>query len=214
MTSGSCSAAFFLGPMYILYVDESGDGGIAPGSSQHLVLAGVAMHEGQWRKLVKSMDAIQQKHFPQAGGLVEFHACDLRGGRKAFRTLPKVKRTEIINEVYEVIASTLKGLTLFAAVIDKPGFRAKYQNKVDPYEGAFEGLSTMFDFFLGRTQGRTGNVVRGIVVFDESRPALSKQIRTQLAKFQAGGTKWDRHEVPNRDGFLFRLGSVSHYAIS
>lgn len=121
---------------------------------------------------------------------MEFHACDLRGGRKVFRRLSKLKRNQVINELYTVISGTSKGLTLFAAVIDKPAFRAKHQNRVGPYEGAFEGLSTMFDFFLGRTQRRTGNVVRGIVVFDEARPALSKQIRTQLAKFQASGTKW------------------------
>lgn len=193
----------FFGFMYILYVDESGDGGSAPGSSKHLVLAGVAMHEGQWRKLVKSMDNIQLTHFPQAGGLVEFHACALRSGKKVFRGLPKAKRSQLMGDVYGVISGTARGLTLFAAIIDKPAFRAKYQNRVDPYEGAFEGLSTMFDFFLGRVQNRTGNVVRGIVVFDESRPALSKQIRSQLTKFQAGGTKWTAMKYLIETAFFF-----------
>lgn len=122
MASGSCSAAFFL-LMYILYIDESGDGGYSPGSSRHLVLAGVAMHEGQWKRLVKLLDDIQSKNLPQAGGVVEFHACDLRGGRKAFRGLPRATRTQVMNDVYGVISTAQKGLTLFAAVIDKPAFR-------------------------------------------------------------------------------------------
>ena len=52
--------------MYILYVDESGDGGTDPGSSRHLVLAGVAIHAGQWRKFTRSLDTIQALHLPQA----------------------------------------------------------------------------------------------------------------------------------------------------
>jgi hypothetical protein len=48
----------------------------------------------------------------------------------------------------------------------------------------------MFNFFLKRVEKGTGNVLRGIVVFDESRPALARQLRTLLSKFQAGGAKW------------------------
>src|ERR1035437_6277361 len=61
-----------------LYIDESGDGGTNPGSSHHLVLAGVAIHEGQWRGLTKKLDAIQDSHFPQAGNPIELHASGIR----------------------------------------------------------------------------------------------------------------------------------------
>lgn len=56
--------------------------------------------------------------------------------------------------------------------------------------GAFEGLCTMFNIFLQHLQARQRKVQRGIIVFDEARPSLSRQIRTLLAKFQAGGGRW------------------------
>jgi hypothetical protein len=154
------------------------------------VLAGVAMHEGQWRLLTQYLDELQQTHFPQAGGNVEFHASGIRSGRGVYRGLTRDERNEVLDDVYGVISAHRQGLTLFAAVVDKQALFYKYNGKVDPYDRAFEGLCTMFNFFLQRVQKRTGNVLRGIVVFDESRPSLAKQIRLLLAQFQAGGTRW------------------------
>ncbi|HEY6767402.1 MAG TPA: DUF3800 domain-containing protein [Candidatus Sulfotelmatobacter sp.] len=175
--------------MHILYVDESGDGGSGPGSSRHLVLCGAAMHEGQWRSLTKLLDDIQVRNFPTAGAFLEFHASEMRTGARSFRGLPRPARDQAIREVYEVI-SRARGLTLFAAVIDKAAFRAKYVGRVEVYRGAFEGLSTMFDFFLKRKQRESNRVGRGIVVFDEARPTLTREIRRLLAEFQASGTRW------------------------
>lgn len=197
------SAAFFIS-MYLLYVDESGDGGLNPGSSRYLVLARAAMHEGQWRKLTTRLDALQQAHFPQSGGNMEFHASDLRAGRKIHRGMPQAQRTKIINEVYAVISETRgHGLTLFAAIIDKQEVMYKYNGRVEPYHLAFEGLCTMFNFFLRRMQEKTGNVLRGVVVFDEARPSLSKQIRFLLTQFQAAGTRWARMTNLIETAFFF-----------
>ena len=103
--------------------------------------------------------------------------------------LPRPARTFAIQAVYELISRAM-GLTLFAAVVDKPAFAAKYEGRVDAYRGAFEGLSTMFNFFLERKQRQSERVGRGVVVFDEARPSLSREIRRLLAEFQAGGTRW------------------------
>jgi hypothetical protein len=48
----------------------------------------------------------------------------------------------------------------------------------------------MFNYFLKKLQHRSGRPERGIVVIDESSPALSNQLRTLLAQFQATGTRW------------------------
>ncbi len=189
--------------MYILYIDESGDGGMNPRSSRYLVLAGAAMHEGQWKRLTKSLDSIQRTYFPQAGTAVEFHASDLRGGRRAFRKLTRLQRARMMGEIYKAVAITRRGLVLFAAVIDKPAFIAKYQGRVEPYRGAFEGLCTMFNYFLRRMEKKTGNVLRGIVVLDEARPSLSKQIRTLLAGYHASGTRWTKMTNLIETAFFF-----------
>ena|SRR5437762_9286072 len=176
--------------MYLLYVDESGDGGLSTGSSKHLVLAGAAMHEGQWKKLTGSLNAVQGSHFPQAGNPIEFHASDIRSRRKTFREMALAQRTRLLNDGYGVISGTRQGLVLFAAVIDKQALMYKYGGKVDSYERAFEALCTMFNYFLQRMESKTGNVLRGIVVFDECRPSLTKEIRRLLAQYQSGGTRW------------------------
>ena len=177
--------------MYLLYVDESGDGGTNPGSSRHLVLGGVAIHEGQWKKFTGLLDSVQQSYFPQAPGPVEFHASEIRAGRGAFRDVVKTQRSALMSDIYSIIsASPGRRLVLFAAVVEKAAFLAKYSGRVDPYEGAFEGLCTMFNLFLGGVQKRQRQVQRGVVVFDEARPSLTRQLRALVAKFHAGGGQW------------------------
>jgi hypothetical protein len=206
--------------MHLLYVDESGDGGLTSGSSRHLILCGVAMHEGQWRALTRRLDQIQATNFPTAGSFLEFHASEMRTGARSFRGLPRPARNKSIQEVYETIA-TANGLTLFAAVIDKPAFNTKYQGKVDAYRGGFEGLSTMFNFFLSRKQRQAQRVGRGIVVFDEARPSLSREIRRLLSEFQAGGTRWaslaciieTAFFFDSRSSRLMQLADFAAYAV-
>ena len=96
-----------------------------------------------------------------------------------------------MNDVYGTIAQVVgQRMVLFAAVVEKKSLLVKYGGRVGPYEGAFEGLCTMFDLFLRKVQAKQRAVQRGIIVFDEARPSLSRQIRTLLAKFQAGGSRW------------------------
>ncbi len=176
------------------------------------------MHEGQWLKITASLDPLQDKHFPLAGSNVEFHASDLRSGRKLYRDMDFPARNALMREIYNTIVSSR--VTLFAATIQKSAHRAKYPG-VDPYETAFEGLCTMFNYFLRRVQTQTGNVVRGIVVFDESRPSLSKQLRTLLARFQASGTRWAKMTnlietaffFDSRNSRLMQVADFTSYAV-
>jgi hypothetical protein len=178
------------------------------------------MHEGKWRQITSQLDDIQSSNFPTAGAFLEFHASEMRTGSRSFRLLPRASRTRAIHEVYNLIASTT-GLTLFAAAVDKPAFKAKYHGKVDPYRGGFEGLSTMFDLFLKRKQRQSTRVERGIVVFDEARPSLSKEIRRLLAEFQAGGTRFGALDCiietafffDSRSSRLMQLADFAAYAV-
>jgi hypothetical protein len=140
----------------------------------------------------------------------------MRTGARSFRGLPRPARTQAIQEVYEVISRT-HGLTLFAAIIDKSAFGAKYEKRADVYRGAFEGLSTMFNFFLARKQRQSQRVGRGIVVFDEATPSLSREIRRLLAEFQAGGTRWTSLGCIIETAFFFdsrssRLMQIADFA--
>jgi hypothetical protein len=174
------------------------------------------MHEGQWRSLTRRLDEIKADNFPTAGAFLEFHASEMRTGARSFRGLPRLARTRAILAVYELVSQT-HGLTLFAAVIDKPTFVAKYEGRVDLYRGAFEGLATMFNYFLERKQRQSQRVGRGIMVFDEARPSLSREIRRLLAEFQAGGTRWTSLGCIIETAFFFdsrssRLMQIADFA--
>jgi hypothetical protein len=204
--------------VYVLYIDESGDGGVNAASSRHLVLSGVAMHEGHWRGVTTALDALQRKYFPLAGSNVEFHASDLRSGAKLFRAMLPPQRTKLMLEIYTAISRSR--VTLFAATIEKQSLALRFVG-TDPYDIAFEGLCTMFNYFLRRIQSHTGNVLRGIVVLDESRPSLSKQIRLLLSKFQASGTRWARMTnlietaffFDSRNSRLMQVADFTSYAV-
>jgi hypothetical protein len=75
----------------------------------------------------------------------------------------------------------------------------------------------MFNFFPERKQRVSERVGRGIVVFDEARPSLSREIRRLLAEFQAGGTRWAALGCIIETAFFFdsrssRLMQISDFA--
>ena len=131
--------------------------------------------------------------------------------------MDRAVRDALMLDIYGVIAASGAGLTLFAAVIDKLAFHLKTNGSVEPYEGAFQGLCSMFDLFLRRKQKFKIQNERGIVVFDESQPALAKQMRTLLARFQSSGTKWVNVDKVIETPFFFdskasRLMQIADFA--
>ncbi len=58
--------------MYILYIDESGDP-YSWDEQNHLVLAGVAVHEGQVRSITSKLDEIQNTFFPDININLHLH---------------------------------------------------------------------------------------------------------------------------------------------
>jgi hypothetical protein len=75
----------------------------------------------------------------------------------------------------------------------------------------------MFDFFLRRKRRQSERVGKGIVVFDEARPSISKEIRRLLAKFQASGTRLSSLDYIIETAFFFdsrssRLIQIADFA--
>jgi hypothetical protein len=75
----------------------------------------------------------------------------------------------------------------------------------------------MFDYFLKRKQKQAERVVRSIVVFDEARPSLTREIRRLLAEFQVAGTRWGSLGCIIETAFFFdsrssRLMQIADFA--
>lgn len=103
--------------MYLLYLDESGNENEP--SDRFFVLGGIALFERQTYFLSQALEALQSKHFP---GLqpVEFHASEIRSGRGFWRSVPELKRAEILADLSSaILRSPARGRALYAAAIEK-----------------------------------------------------------------------------------------------
>jgi hypothetical protein len=82
--------------MYLLYLDESGNENDP--CDRFFVLGGVALFERQTFFLVKAIEAIQDKYFPNQQP-VPFHASEIRSGRDFWRKVPPETRQAVLQDI-------------------------------------------------------------------------------------------------------------------
>jgi len=180
---------YFYRLVYLLYLDESGNE--SDPVDRFFVLGGAAVFERVTFFLSRSLEDIQNKHFP---GLppIEFHASPIRTGKGFWRGVPEDKRTELLNDVAGAIATANEpGVVLFAAAIEKSaglhGENAVLQ--------ATEQILSRFDRFLRNRDER------GLVVFAEGR--FDKRAKVWVDEFRQLGTRW---------GVLRNLSDIPYFA--
>lgn len=169
--------------MYILYLDESG----TDSDSSYFVLAGLAVFEREIYWYAQDVDALQQKYLPDIDYPVEFHASPLRQKDSAkvpepFNCLTLNERRQLIKDMYQIIRSR-RGV-LFGVAIEKA-----WCVKEEPYERAFEDLTSRFDLFLRRINATAGeHEQRGIIAVAESSYRRNLEILGE--RFRGGSTRW------------------------
>lgn len=182
--------------MYLCYVDESGDTG--PGSSKHLLLGATALFEGRWGWVQDTLRRMIGGYFPPGQQPREIHCAEIRGGKGDYRGLSKATRTQILDDVCELVRSNLDSeLRLFTVIIDKAYWYARNPGKTghDLYGYAFEELVNRFDLYLRRSYAN-GRPTKGMMIVDPHASALSAALRSSLGRFQTTGTRWSRvHHV-------------------
>lgn len=103
--------------MYLLYLDESGNENDPV--DRFFVLGGIALFERQTFFLVKAIEAIQEKFFPNHQP-IPLHASEMRSGRDFWRRVAPETRQAILQEVCNAIAAApAKHRLLFAAAVEK-----------------------------------------------------------------------------------------------
>ena len=178
--------------MYLTYIDESGDTGVKPGSSRHLLLGAAVLFEGQWTYVKRDIDALIAKYFPTAPSPREIHCTDLRGGRDEFAKLPRPQRDAMLDEFCQLTANMLPvELRMFSVIYDKAEWRARNPGKTgdDLYLEAFEVLVSRVDLFLRRCHAE-GRPSKTLMIVDPHSSAMSTALKRALGSFQSGGTKW------------------------
>jgi len=184
--------------MYLFYLDESGD----PNSwdqNDNFVLSGVAIHEGQVRRLSQQLDKIQQKYFPSINIPIEFHASNIHSGKDRFRRIEEETRKEVMNDMYDIINSAgFPNLIVFASAIHV----TKVTSGAQALEDCLEDICQRFNTFL-MCQFKAGFKDKGLVIMDKS--GRESRIRELMDEFERTGTKY---------GYLGNIMDVPYFADS
>jgi len=142
---------------YIVYVDESGDHGLAAIDPQYpvFVLAFCIFRKEDYRlRAVPALQALKFKHFGH--DMVVLHERDIRKAKDAFSFLTDIERREkFMQDLNEIIAET--PLTLIASVIQKEKLCKRYVYPKSPYDVALAfGLERLHSFL--KTRGQQGRL--------------------------------------------------------
>ena len=168
--------------MYLFYLDESG-GPDSWGENDNFVLAGIAIHEGQIRRLSEQLDAVQRRFFPSIGIPIELHAQHIRSGKGRFRQMPQEDRAALLDSAYNVITNaSFPNLIAFITSIHVSAVTSASQ----ALRVCLEDICQRFNTFLVR-QFNAGYKDKGLLIMDKS--GREARIRELMAEFERLGTQ-------------------------
>ena len=202
--------------MFLLYLDESG----THAEARYFVLAGLAVFEREIHWFAQDVDALQARYLPDVREPVELHARILYAPDEAvpdpFNTLTREKRRQMAADMYSIIRGR-RGV-VFGAAIEKAWCRTE-----DPYERAFEDLTSRFDLFMRRINaqaaGQNQEEQRGLIAVAESTYRNNLEVLGE--RFRGGNTRWGPlHTIadvpfflPARNTRLLQLADFCSHAI-
>lgn len=186
--------------MYIVYLDESG---VPNGwnNQNHFVIGGIAVHEGQIWHLSEALNKIQSKFFPDIPTPIKFHATDINSGKPTrFRELPENHRQDLLQDIYDFIASIeYPNAVLFATAMHITAVRNPEQALRDTFEDVVQRVNT----FLVR-MNNIGNPQKGLLIIDKATSTEDKY-RTLITEFRNSGTQY---------GYLGNIVDIPYFSQS
>lgn len=184
--------------MYLFYMDESGDPN-GWNSQDNFVLGGVAVHEGQVRRLSRELSDVQERFFPGIAVPLEIHAQHIFSGKGRFRRLEPRQRSDLLDEALNVIAGAgFPNLVAFVSAIHVSAVTSPRQALGD----CLEDICQRFNTFLVR-QFNAGYKDKGLLIMDRS--GRDTRVRELMAEFERHGTS---------RGYLGNIVDVPHFADS
>ena len=178
--------------MHILYVDESGDDGFAPGNvytnpdaqSKVFIRTGLAVHDRRWRKLNQNITALKYKY--KIPNSVELHATEIRRGKNRIydkktgkkREVPNwfgenypefTDRMSIINDLCTLIHDS-PDISIISIVIDKQKINPSVlPDSKQPKNASWEMLIERYNLYL---EGQKDKI--GIIISDAIQDKIEK----------------------------------------
>ena len=168
--------------MYLMYVDESGDDGLANSPTRYYVLTGLVVHELRWRDYLEEIIALRRQ-FRQQFGLrlrEEFHAAPMLTHPGGLSRIPKHQRLQMIR-LYADHLARLPDINLINIVVDK-------QDK-SPDFGVFDlAWKTLVQRFENTVSfhnfpGPQSPDERGVILCDHTQDSKLTRILRQMRRF-------------------------------
>lgn len=128
--------------MYLMYVDESGDGGLRNSPTRYFVLTGLILHELRWRQYLDQLIDFRRRMRQQYGLRLreELHASAMINRPGSLVRIKRYDRLAIIRAFADELAS-MSDLNIINVVVDKQGKAANY----DAFGSAWKALIQRFE---------------------------------------------------------------------
>lgn len=176
--------------MFLCFVDESGDTGMAAGGSPFFILTAVVVHELRWLSTLNLLLEFRRELRNEYGLKVgeELHAQVFLREPGTLTKIPKSLRLRLLGEAL-TFASRLSDLADINVVVDK---RTKPQD-MDIFERAWTVLLQRFhNGVTGRSfPGSVNDDERGMVIVDTTDEAALRRLVRRARRF---------NPVPSRKG--------------
>lgn len=168
--------------MHILYVDDSGSA--ENPNERHFVLGGIAVFERGIYHAIKAADDCVAGFGIGTAEEIELHGSPMYNGRDGvWRTVKQRSQRELFINSALASFQTAASVRLFAVAVDKLAVAPE-----DPVQLAFEELCNRFNLFLQRTNNRSSENHRGLIVMDESKH--ERPLQALARHFRVNGGRW------------------------
>lgn len=182
------------GKMELLYIDESGDNGFTPASSERFILAGLSIQASAWKEYFWKIVGVRQGIVQQYGlRIKEFKGSDLFVHRGDFfnTNLSRLDRIAIYNGIVDLLCDA--AVNLFVVVCEKekgqwglnPQDAGSIPHKQYPrvfIEWIWKQYLSDYEMYLVKKTERTGQPENAILYFD-SNPCQEKYIRRVVRNY-------------------------------
>lgn len=180
--------------MFLMYVDESGDSGLANSPTRYFVLTGLVVHELRWHDTLDAFIAFRRR-MRVAFGLKlreEIHAGAMVSHPGPLVRIKRNERLTIIRHLIDELAA-LRYLSIINVRVDKQGKPAEY----DPFERAWQALIQRFENTLNHRNfpGPANPDDRGTIFCDETDDVALRRLYRKMRVY---------NPIPNQLGLGFR----------
>ncbi len=213
--------------MFLLYVDESGDVGLAKGASRFFVLSGLVIHELRWLPTLQAVTAFRRQLRDKFTLKLreEIHASVMMHSPGALARISKPHRLQILREVVAFEAG-MADVSLLHVVVDKQNKTAPY----DVFEKSWSALIQRFHNTISRKNfpGPQNADERGLLITDATDGEKLQRLTRRMRHFNPIPSQFGigYRQIPldllvedpiprdSRHSFLLQLCDVNAYLLT